>query len=214
MESVQDAVMRGVNESETSVGQPLLFSLDGNPAPEELGAALSGLRQLPASVNLKELLLPNLESMPPDKLDGRIARICRRIELDPEVVGPAIKSVVFLFRSAASFNVPANQLAQDLTALGAASVADVVTPLYEEALPELRGELVRAAIAGHGHVLAAIDWRIDTLGSSMHGRGLSVPVAMLTFHYQDGDRGERITLQMLPEMVASLRQVCDDLLNQ
>ena len=41
-----------------------------------------------ALASFHELLLPNLEPMPPDQLDNRIGRLCRRSELSPEIAVP------------------------------------------------------------------------------------------------------------------------------
>lgn len=197
--------------------QPMLFCLDGARAPAELGPSLAQLLALPPLLRerLAEVLLPNLEPLPEDQLDSRIARLCRRHDLNPDVAGPALKATVLLFRQAAMHALDSSQLAQDLAALGGSEeLGELLVPLYEQARPDLRREAARATIAAHGKVLAGVEWRVDTLGSSSRGRQLNLPVAMLTFHYLDGERTDRITLQLLPDMVASLREICDLLIKK
>lgn len=197
--------------------QPLLHSLDGKPAPAELGASLRRLLELPESLRgkLDEILLPNLEPLPEDQLEARIARLCRRHDLVPEQVGPGVKAAVFLFRQAAMFDVGADELEQDLRAVGAGpALCGLLVPPYRQVFPELRREIAMATIAAHGKVLTNVEWRMDTLGSSNRGRKLNIPVALVTLHYQDGQQANHVTLQMMPDAVAGLREVCDLLLNR
>lgn len=197
--------------------QPLLHCLDGKPAPAEFGPALRRLLELPAELRaqLDELLLPNLEAMPEDQLDNRIARLCRRLELTPEQVGPGIKASVFLFRQAAVFNVQPDELRQDLLALGSGEpLVEALLPVFEKVLPELRREIAMTTIAAHGKVLTNVEWRMDTVGSSSRGRGINIPVALVTLHFQDGAKTEHVTLQMMPDAVGGLRDVCNHLLNR
>jgi hypothetical protein len=201
----------------TEVAPPLLFAFDGKAAPEELAPALRGLLELPAEVRgeLGPLLGPCLEPMPDDQLDNRIARICRRHELDPRVAGPGFKGVALLFRSAAAVACEPEQLSQDLRALDIAvgdALDALLLPLYQEAYPQLRMQIVRDSIAAHGRVLTNIEWRVDTLGASNRGRKLEVPVALMTFAYQEAGRNDRFTMQLLPDAVVQLRDICDHLL--
>ncbi|MBW2525280.1 MAG: hypothetical protein JRI23_13935 [Deltaproteobacteria bacterium] len=196
--------------------QPLLHCLDGEPAPPDLGESLRRLLHLPAELQpkLPEILRPSLEPMAPDQLDSRIARLCRRFELQPEQIGPGVKAAVFLFRQGAVFDVDAAELEEDLRAvIGKQQVVDLLLPIYREVFPELRREIAMATITAHGKVLTNVEWRLDTLGSSSRGRKINIPVALVTLQYQDGPEARQITLQMMPDAVAGLRKVCDHLLN-
>ena len=44
--------------------------------------------------------------------------------------------------------------------------------------------------------------------ASEQGNELHLPVAMLTLHYRDGDGTKRLTLQVLPDMLAELQGIC------
>ncbi len=194
----------------------LLFSLNGKAAPEGMAERLCGLERLPSSArdNLEALLLPNLEQLPEDQLDNRIARLCRRNELEVESAGSAIKAVVFLFRAAAAFAIEPEDLASDIQALGGSpALVELLLPLYLKAVPDLRREIAQTTIATHGAVLVGIEWRIDTLGASSRGRKLNLPVALMTFQFQEGGEVRTKTFQMLPDMVNSLREVCGELLD-
>jgi hypothetical protein len=197
--------------------QPTLHLLDGHAAPPELRAGIAHVAKLPAGLhdNFQELLFPNLAALPEDQLDNRIARLCRRDDLPADVIVPAIKTVRFVFRSSAVHDLDATQLVEDLTSLGVDSaVLELLVPLYEKAKPDLRREIAQAAILAHGKVMAGIEWRMDTIGSSNAGRSINSPVALMTFRYQDGNDMGRVTMQLLPDMVEELHRVCALLLNK
>ena len=194
---------------------PALRSLDGKAAPADLAGALSALMRLPepARRGFADLLLPNLDSIPEDQLDARIVRLCRRAGLDPEELAPPIKASRFLLRQAAAGNVPRQGLADDLAALSIHDApAAILLGAYEHAFPALRREILVQALRAHGNVLAGVEWRVDTIGSSSQGRDLGVPVALLTLHYHDRQQAGSITIQLLPDMVNQIREVCNELL--
>jgi hypothetical protein len=201
----------------TETPAPLLYSFDGQPGPDELAPALRGLLELPESVQseLGSLLGPCLEPLPEDQLENRIGRLCRRHELDPRVVVPAFKAVVVLFRSAVAEACGPEEMAQDLRAIDASGrVEALLSPIYGEAFPQLRMRIAQESIAAHGPVATGIEWRMDTLGSSSRGKKLNVPVALMTFGYQRAGQSDSFTIQMLPDAVARLRDICDTLLNR
>lgn len=196
--------------------QPLLFSLDGSAAPEGLGKSLLLTMDLTEEVReqIGVLVQAVLESMPEEQLDDRITRLCESNQLEVEVAGTAVKATRFLLRSAAACNVESRRLAEDIAALGGpVPLVDLLTALYDRCLPELRREIAQATILAHGKVLTGVEWRVDTLGTSSRGRGINLPVALVTLIYRDGDDTKRITLQALPDAVNLLRQVCDQLLH-
>src|SRR5690606_19722226 len=172
-----------------------LASLDGQSAPPELGAALRLFADL-APERRDELLSQILEPLSDDQIDARIGRLCRRLELAPDKVGPGLKAARFLLRAAAAMNVDRAALATDLDQLGAPELEDLLD-VYARALPALRAEVIQASIVAHGRVLMGIEWRIDTLGSSNRGRKLNVPVALMTFHLQNGTQTEHVTMQLV-----------------
>lgn len=197
--------------------RPTLVCLDGREADEELVASMEDLATLPARAHehLAEMIATRIDAMPEDQRDARLARICRKEELDLAAARPAIIGLTSLFRSAAATDVDRDALEGDLVRLGLRSpLLEIVLGLYAERVGPMREELVRATIAAHGAVLTGAEWRIDTLGSSSRGRGLDVPVALVTFQYQDGRESKRLTVQMLPEAVHGLRELCDHLLSR
>lgn len=187
-----------------------LACLDGSPAPPELTDALRRLGEIDREQR-GDLLAQILEPLADDQLDGRIGRLCRRLDLSPENAAPGLKAGRFVIRTAAAMCLDREALAADLTLLDAGHLTDLLD-VYERALPALRAEIVQASIVAHGRVLMGVEWRVDTLGASNRGRKLNVPVAMMTFHCQNGTQTEHVTMQLVPEMVAQLRDVCERLL--
>jgi len=195
----------------------LLLSLNGKPAPDGLGESLCGIEELSQKTrdNFGELLIPNLESMPEDQLDSRVARLCRRNDLDLAVAGSSIKAAAYLFQNAAACALEPEDLAKDIEALGGTRhLIELLLPLYNEVLPDLRRHIAQATLGSHGAVLTGIEWRVDTLGASNRGRKINLPVALMTFRYQEGGETRSATYQLLPDMVGELRDVCDRLLTQ
>lgn len=193
----------------------LLHCLGGRAAPAELAPALRQIDELPEAAReaFGELIASTLEAMPDDQLDNRIVRLCRKLGVDPEATAPPIKSSRFLLRNAASVDVDAPLLREDLSALcGADSIAAaLLLPVYEKARPELRREVMQGALRAHGNVLLGMEWRIDTIGATNLGR-VNAPIALITMHYQDRQQTGSFTVQMTPDMIAQLRQMCDELL--
>lgn len=204
------------NGNEELAPPPLLFCLAGKPAPLGMAQAVSKMAGLAVEgrAALEEILLACLEPMPEDQLDSRITRLCRRVSIDAEVIGPGLKGIVFLMRQAAAADADPNAFGADIMALSSRrDLAKQLAGVYAKALRPLRTEIARATLLAHGKVLSGMEWRIDTLGSSNRGRKINMPVAMLTLHYQDGAKSEHISLQVVPEMLAELREVCNELLN-
>ncbi len=195
---------------------PAPLSLGGTPPPAGLAAALDSAASLPikAQAKLAGLLAPLLSALPDDQLDNRIIRLCGQEQLDAKQLAPPLKAARFLFLHAARQNLDADALAEDIGGLCSAAplIIQLLLPCYVAALPVMREEMIAASLQAHGRVLANVEWRIDTIGSSSRGRQLNVPVAMVTFHYQDREQPGSFTIQMLPSMVEELRNVCDELL--
>ncbi len=195
--------------------QPRLHCLDGSPAPDELAPSLLKFMDLPEPIrqNFEQMVLPCLGQAPDDKVDETITQLCRNNELEVEVAGTAIKATRYFLRQAAALDVSPTQLGDDLTALKCpAELIAMFTKIYELAINDLRLEIAQATIAAHGNVLTGVEWRVDTLGASNRGRGINIPVAMITLHFRNGEDTQRITLQALPDAVNTLRDVCENLL--
>jgi hypothetical protein len=199
---------------QNAAASPKLHFLDGATAPPALAPSLMRIMELPERVRARfvELVLPHLEQAPDDQLDEGIFAACRDNELDVEVAGTAIKATRFVIRQAAALEVGAQQLGQDISALGGSvEMVEAITTLYERSRGDLRREIAQVSVLAHGKVLTGVEWRVDNMTASNRGRAINLPVALLTLHYRDGDRERRITLQALPDAINMLREVCEHL---
>ncbi len=194
-----------------------LHALDEAPAPAELIAgfgAWSQVREL-SHAELAELFEVWFEPGEADQRTARVGRAARRLEIDPEACARAVHTAGTLMQAAARQACNVVMFYADLEVLGGAPVLhDGLARVYEQKFPALRAEAIREAIEIHGWMLDGVDWRMDTIGSSSRAAKLEMPVAMVTFHYRAGSKFERLTLQMLPDMVAELHAVCGTLLGR
>jgi hypothetical protein len=206
--------MDGSASASPAAAAPLrLYCLGGGEAPPGLGADLLRLLRLPVEALQKiwQVLAPSLAEPIAPETEQLLDMFCAAYHADDEDLGRAIKACRFLIREAARLDVPAGALGDDLDRLcpGDPLVKELVLAGYEPAKEKLRHEILKAAVADHGKLLVGIRWRLDAIQASERGARLGVPVALLTLHYLEGTEAGRITLQVLPDMMAELRGVCD-----
>jgi hypothetical protein len=190
-----------------------LDCLGGGEAPPDLGADLLRLSRLPAEALQKiwQVLAPSLASSISPETEQLLDVFCSAYRVDEEELGRAIKACRFLIREAAGRDVPAGALAADLERLcpGEPLVRELLLAGYEPAKAHLRREMVKAAVTDHGKLLTGVSWRVDAIQTSERGVKLGVPLAMVTLHYREGAEAGRVTLQVLPDMMGELKQMCE-----
>ena len=194
-----------------------LYCLGGGEAPPDLSADLLRLLRLPAEAlqKLWQVLAPSLAEKIAPETEQLLDVFCAAYRVDEDELARAIKACRFVICAAARLDVPAGALGEDLERLcpGEALVKELVLAGYEPAKEQLRHEMIKAAIADHGKLLVGVNWRVDAIQASERGLRLGMPVAMLTLHYREGSELGRMTLQVLPDMMGQLREVCDKVLN-
>jgi hypothetical protein len=87
-------------------------------------------------------------------------------------------------------------------------IKELVLAGYEPARKQIRQELIKAAVSDHGKMLVGVRWRVDAIQASDGAAKLRAPGAMLTLHYREGAETGQVTLQVLPEMIEELSDVC------
>jgi len=139
---------------------------------------------------------------------------CAAYRVDDEDLARAVKACRFVIREAAQRDVPAGAVAEDLDRLcpGDPLVKELLLAGYEPARERIRHDIVKAAVADHGKLLVGVKWRLDAIQASERGARLGTPVALLTLHYLEGTEKGRVTLQVLPDMMGELKQVCEKVL--
>lgn len=192
-----------------------LRCLGGRPAPAEIAADLEPLGRLPAPARqqLYGALGPCLAEPVPTSIEAAFETFCKAFQVDEGALARAFRASRFLLRQAASIDLPAAAFAEDLGKLGQGEdLAAVLMPGYEAAKSMVRAEIATTALADHGKVVERVDWRVDQVMASNRGEKISVPVTVLTLGFREGERRDRITLQLLPEALRELRAMCDRLL--
>jgi len=194
-----------------------LSSLGGRPMPATLPADFEALLGLPAGAQERfwDVLGPCLEASLGADADRAIEAFARRYEALPTRIAHAIRGCRFLLYEAARNNADKPTVAADLGRLGgerAEALRAILLPGFDAAVRVLRAEIVRRSILDHGSLLVGVDWRIDRILASQHGREVDTPVGVITLTYQRGAEKERITLHCEPGMLQRLRSVCDEML--
>jgi hypothetical protein len=193
-----------------------LYSLGGGEGPPDLGADLLRMLRLPAEALQKiwQVLAPSLAETITKETEQLLDVFCAAYKLDEDDLGRVVKACRFVIREAAQRDVPVEAVAEDLDRLcpGDPLVKELVLAGYGPAKERIRHEIVKTALADHGKLLVGLHWRLDAIQASERGTRLGTPVALLTLHYLEGDQKGRITLQVLPDMMGELKQVCERVL--
>jgi hypothetical protein len=197
---------------------PSLHCLEGKSPPNEnIRGDLLAVLELSetAKAAFWELLSPCLQEVLSEEVDEWLRSFGTRHHSSPALLMKAVKVVRFLFREASRRDLPQTYLALDIESLAgdqAAQVYDILGPIYERAKEQIRREMVLCSLTDHGKLLTAVDWRVDNVAASHRGFQLNTPIVMLTFHFQEGNRKERMTVQAMPEVLRHLQQVCSKIL--
>jgi hypothetical protein len=203
---------------EGGAGAPLrLYCLGGGAAPPDLGADLARLARLPTEALAKiwQVLGPSLAERIAPETGQLLDVFTAAYRIDADDLALALKACRFVIREAARLDAPAGAVADDLDRLcpGAPLVREILLAGYESAKAQIRHEILRSALADHGKLLVSLNWRVDAIQASERGMKLGLPVSILTLHYREGAETGRVTLQVLPDMLAELRRVCEQILS-
>jgi hypothetical protein len=190
-----------------------LHCFGGNPAPPPV---LAGLRNLlvfadSAREGFWDLLSPVLAEPGDPGHPDRISGFCQEHALVEARVLEAIQACDSLVHQAAAFDLDPDRFKQDLTAL-TGNIPVSLDPLlghFQALKNELRGRIFQEILADHGKVLLGLDWRVDNVVSSDRGISVEGTVVMLTLRYREGDRLDRITLQLTPVTLAELKRFAE-----
>lgn len=188
-----------------------LQCLGGRPPPAEMSADLALLPRLPAPARreLYRVLGPCLSEPVPGSVEPALEDFRQAFQLDEGALARALRASRFLLRQAAMLDLPASAFAEDLGKLGhGEELAATLMPGYEAAKAMVRDELTSAVLADHGKVVERVDWRLDQVVSSNRGAQLGGPIAVVTLSFREGERRDRITLQLPAEALRELKAMC------
>jgi hypothetical protein len=131
----------------------------------------------------------------------------KRFEANPAHLLAAVRTCQFLLRQAAARRVQQADFVTDLELLsgGNPAAVELLVPHYARVSGQLRLKLLEDTLADHGNVLVGFDWRIDAVNLSNHGELDSVPVVFMNLAYRQGEQTKKLSLQLSPSAVASLK---------
>jgi hypothetical protein len=194
-----------------------LHALGGGDAPPDLGGDLRRLLRIrpEGRARIWQVLGPCLGETISKDTEQLLDVFCSAHGISDDDLGRAIKACRFLVQSAARLDVPRDRFAEDLARLcpDAPVIAEILLAGYDAAKAQIRQALALAAVLGHGKVLVGAEWRVDTIETASSGGKLRVPVAMLTLHTREGQERQRITLQVMPDMLRQLKAMCEQILS-
>jgi len=141
------------------------------------------------------------------KFHERLEAFCREHALAEKHAVGAIKACDILLRQASALDLDRERFGEDLAALsdGQQDGPELLLSRYDAVKLELRKRILEGSLADHGKVFVGLDWRLDTVASSDRGAGINADVILLTLRYREGERLERITLQLTPEGLKELK---------
>lgn len=181
--------------------------------PDGVIAGLRMLLGLPrgAQANLWHLVRVGLEE--PETAEHRqlLENYALRFEANPAHLVGAVRACQFVLREAAARKVPQEAFIADLEVLsgGSRAAIELLAPHFLRVRDALRIQLLEDTLADHGNVLVAFDWRIDSVNVSNHGEMDAVPVVFMNLTYRNGEDKKKLSLQLSPSAVASLKAFWD-----
>ncbi len=191
-----------------------LECLAGEPAPAVIRQGFEALRALPDATvrDLWPLVEAALQSVDGDGATQLLQYFSQQHGADPALVLAAVRSCDYVLRNAAALDLPAAAFQGDLETLGPghAAPAQLLMPVYAEAVRWLRQRILEDTLADHGRVLTGVDWRLDHVRASNRGAGLDARIAYLRLTYRQGTATRSLSLQLTPAGVATLGSLCSD----
>ena len=127
--------------------------------------------------------------------------------LREEDVSAALQAGSILYTQVGALDLASEDLKSDLEALsrGEGEAATAFLSRFDATKNEVRNSIILGTLTDHGKVIVGVDWRVDEVTESDRGAALTTSVVFLTLRYQDGDRLERINLQLTPDAMRQLK---------
>jgi hypothetical protein len=160
-----------------------------------------------AQANLWHLVRLGLEEPETPEHRQLFENYAVRFEANPGHLLGAVRACQFVLREAAARNVEQDGFAADLDILcaGDRAVLELLAPHYLRVKNQLRLQMLEDTLADHGNVLVGFDWRIDSVNVSNHGELDQVPIVFMNLAYRNGEEKKKLSLQLSPSAVASLK---------
>jgi hypothetical protein len=202
----------GAQAADEAAGSPDLQCCAGRPAPPEVAQGWQAYLKFTdeAQQGFWSVLHPALTDPTNPGNRDRVQLFCNDHGVPLADVVAAVRACEFLFRGAATLNLDDQTFESDLVALsgGGRQAARPLMTRYAAAKSAVRNGIISGTIADHGKLAVSVSWRTDVIGASQRGMRLGVPVIFLTLNYVEGEKKERISLQLTPDALRQLKQFC------
>jgi hypothetical protein len=157
-----------------------------------------------------QVLEPHLVRHLDDRAEAAAVRFAREYGIEQPALAPSVRALRYLCMQGAAVAVQPPRFTAALAGLGLPEhAATEIARLYAQAYAYARPRVIARTLGEHGDVVVGIDWRVDDIRASSHGRTDDLTVVMLTFRAQRGDTARRYTLQFMPEQIAELKAILD-----
>jgi hypothetical protein len=202
---------RGAGGSGDEARPVRLRCLSGGAMPDDLNRDAQRIDKLTdgALAALSRVLRVCVVEPMSAELGQELSRLCVHHEVAEADLGRVLRAVRWLLREASAADASAAAIEADVHAIwrDPRGLAAAVTSQYEGIKQDLRRQLLQDALTSHGNVLVDVDWRVDVVAADRHAPKLMSPVALVTLRYRGAEKGDRLTLQILPDQLARLAQV-------
>lgn len=199
-------------ESAETAGSSGLQCCGGRPAPPEVVQGWQAYLKFTgeAQQNFWSVLHPALTDPTNAGNRDRVQLFCKDHGVPLPDVVVAVRACDFLFRQGAVLDLDGPTFESDLVALsgGDGEACQPLMTRYEAAKSEIRNGIIAATLGDHGKVAVGASWRTDIISASQRGMRLGMPVVFLTLNFREGEKSDRITLQLTPEALRQLKQFC------
>lgn len=166
-----------------------------------------------ARQGLAAALAPSFSSTPEDDAAEALVRFSQQHALAAADVQALSWTTRALVRRALDRKVTPDAFVDLMTrAFEDEELIEWLARTYALYAPALRNETLARTLGEHGETAVGVDWRVDTVRASQHGENIDTAVVFLTFRTVKGTQERRITLQLMPDMLAELHRVCERLL--
>ncbi len=188
-----------------------LNCLEGRPAPPMVVEGWKQLRALPrpAWEPFWLLLAPVLMNPGHTANKELISLFCQEHKIQPEGMLVAIGCCELLLKQAAAMDLEEEQFHRDLTVLSGEETEELARFIIErfpKAKLGLRRKMLEESLTAHGKLMTGLEWRLDRVQHSSTGHRLDTDIVLLTLHYREGRKEDRITLQLTKEAAQEIKR--------
>ena len=141
-----------------------------------------------------------------------ITLFCKEQKVPPESMLAAMGCLELLLKQAAALDLPEEKFQQDLEAIAAGNAEELiqfVRDRFPNAKQGLREKIFQESLAAHGKVMIDLEWRVDKVRHSSRGKNLNAEIVLLTLHYREDRKEDKITMQLSKEAAGKLSAFCD-----